>query len=524
MHHIKGQVRNQFQMICLEQCVAQDSFVRLIDCFVDAINLKSFGFSHASLAGQGRPPYDPAVLLKLYLYGYKYGVRSSRKLEYHTLTNLEVRWLLSEQTPSNRTICSFRKENAVAFRKVFRKFVFALSQMELIAGETMAIDSFKVRAQNSLKNNFNDKKIKRHLEYIDAKIDAYQNELDAADRQQEQDELSSKIELLEQRKQVYNELSEKLSQSGQEQISTTDPDAQAVILHRGVVNVGYNIQAAVDAKHKLIVESDTGHVNDTRALAPIALAVKDTLGLDGFHVLADKGYHTGEQLSRCAGENIVTFVSPKASASADTDIFPLDNFTYLPDIDAYRCPANELLTTNGTWHAHSSKSQKAAFRFRRYSTPKCKQCPLRSQCTKGRANGRNIDRSEFASAIEQNNSRVYAKPDYYRLRQQLAEHPWGTMKRQWGFDHVLTRGKQQVMGEVSLVFIGYNLWRCLHILHSVNAFKNKLFGLAISDFSGFRPLKERPGRFAWLKQNIFCLFHDFIPRTIQPIATDFQYI
>ncbi len=480
MHHIQGQARNQFQIVCLEQMVAADSFVRAIDVFVDAIDLKSFGFTHAGLREEGRPPYNPAALLKLYIYGYKFGIRSSRKLEYQAATNLEVRWLLNEQTPSNRTISAFRKENAIAFRQVFRKFVFMLRQANLIGGETIAIDSFKVRGQNSLKNNYNEKKIKRHLDYIDARIDEFSQAMDQADQQEEKEELSHKVSVQKQRRQKYEDLQNELTASGQEQISTTDPDAKAVILHRGVVNVGYTIQASVDAKHKLIAETDTGDVNDTRALAPVAIATKETLQVDGFNVLADKGYHTGDQLSRCADENIVTFVSPKEPASNDEDIFPIDRFLYQPGTDCYICPANETLTTNGTWYAHSTRGHKAAFRFQRYTTPKCKGCTLRAQCTKGRANGRSIDRSEYAGIIEQNNQRVNANPDYYKLRQQLAEHPWGTMKRQWGFDHVLVKGKERVMGEVSLVFTAYNLTRVLAVVGGIDGFKALL-----KRFSGF---------------------------------------
>lgn len=239
MHHIKGEQRNQLQMICLEQMVAPDSFVRIIDMFVNAIDLKSFDIKHVTINEEDRPPYHPAVLLKLYLYGYRYGVRSSRKLEYQTLVNLEVRWLLNEQTPSNRTIAAFRKENAKAFRQIFRKFVFLLKQADLIGGETIAIDSFKVRGQNSLKNNFNDKKIDRHLEYIDQKVTEYEQALDASDNIEEKDELEKKIQIKNQRKAAYEKIKQELQESGEEQISTTDPDSKAVILHRNVVNVGY---------------------------------------------------------------------------------------------------------------------------------------------------------------------------------------------------------------------------------------------------------------------------------------------
>lgn len=481
MHHVKGQQRNQLQLICLEQMVAQDSFVRLIDLFVDAIDFKSFGIKHVTTKEEGRPPYHPATLLKLYLYGYRYGVRSSRKQEYQTLVNLEVRWLLNEQTPSNRTIAAFRKENATAFRAIFRKFVYLLKQAELIDGETIAIDSFKVRGQNSLKNNYNEKKIARHLEYIDNKISEYEQALETADAAEEK-ELCDKIATQNKRKAKYKEIREQLEVGGQEQLSVTDPDAKAVILHRSIVNVGYNIQAAVDSKNKIIVGFDTGDVNDTRALAPLAISTKEDLGVETMDVLADKGYHTGDQLAQCAAANIVAYVSPKEAASNDDGIYPLARFIYHAENNTYTCPAGETLRTNGTWHAHSSKGRPTAFRFQRYNTSACKGCTERAKCTKGKVNGRNIDRSEYATVIEQNNQRVNENPSYYRQRQQIAEHPWGTLKRQRGFDHVLVKGKEHVLGEVSLVFIGYNLGRCARILKNHDAFK-ALLGNHIALFS-----------------------------------------
>lgn len=464
MHHIPSQDRNQIQMLCLEQIVEKDSFVRAIDAFVDLIDLKSFGFNHVTTNEEGRPPYHPATLLKLYLYGYRYGIRSSRKLEYQAKYNLEVKWLLCEQTPSNRTIDYFRKEYAEAFTDVFRKFVYLLKELGLVEGKTIAVDSFKIRAQNSLKNNFNIAKIKRHKEYINNRIAEFERDLDEAQNQEEKAQLRQKIETQKKRKAKHETIETQLAESEQQQVSLTDPDARAVILHRNIVQVGYTIQAAVDAKNKLITNLETGQVNDTRALAPIAIDTKALLKVEQIDILADKGYHTGDQLQKCADANIQTFVAPKDSSSSDDDIFPISRFIYNPHSDIYTCPAGQQLITNNVWHKYSSKGRSPAFRFKRYVTTYCKNCPLRSRCTKGKQNGRAIDRSEYAEVIAQNAARVNQNPDYYRMRQQLAEHPWGTMKRQWGFDHVLVRGKKQVLGETSLIFTCYNLIRCIKIL------------------------------------------------------------
>lgn len=477
MQHIQGEERNQLQIFCLEQVIEADSFVRVIDFFVDSIDLASFGFKHVTFKEEGRPPYHPAVLLKLYFYGYRYGIRSSRKLEREAKLNLEVRWLLCEQTPSARTICMFRKEYADAFRNIFRKFVFLLKELGLIEGKTIAIDSFKVRAQNSLKNNYNQKKIDRQLEYIDGRINEFEDALDKADSQEVKTALLEKIETQKSRKEKYQALEAELKETGKDQISTTDEDAQAVVLQRGITVVGYNVQASVDAKNKLITHFDTGGVNDTNALAPVAIAAKEGLHVEEMDVLADKGYHTGEQIRQCEQNGITTYVSPKEPASNDPDIFPITSFIYNAGNNSYTCPAGEVLTTNGTWLTHSSKGYKSAYKFQRYNTKKCKSCELQVQCTKSKTNGRNIDRSEFAADVEQNNKRVKENPAYYKQRQQLAEHPWGTLKRQRGFDYVLTRGKKNVLGEVSLVFIGYNLSRLIQITEGINTFKELIKGI-----------------------------------------------
>jgi transposase len=476
MHHVKSEPRNQMQIYCLDQMVEPNSFVRIIDFFVDTIDLKSFGFKNVTLKSEGRPPIHPAQLLKLYIYGYRYGVRSSRKLEREAMLNIEARWLLGEVVPSNKTIANFRKDYAEQFRAIFRKFVFLLKQLDLVEGKTIAIDSFKVRAQNSLKNNYNQGKIDRHLDYINARLAEFEKAMDEADSAEDKAELATKIETQNTRKAKYEALEEQIKETGKDQISTTDKDAQSVVLQRGITVVGYNVQGAVDAKHKLITHFDTGSVNDTNALAAIAIETKELLQVEKMDVLADKGYHTGQQIQQCEQNQITTYVSPKEPASNNPDIFPITQFTYNAENDCYTCPANQILTTNGTWLKHSSKGHKSAYKFQRYNnTAACRTCELHAQCTTSKNNGRNIDRSEFAALMEQNAERVNQNRDYYKQRQQLAEHPWGTIKRQRGFDHVLTRGKTKMLGEVSLVFIGYNLARCANIVEGFEKLKALIY-------------------------------------------------
>lgn len=464
MPHVTGEERNQLFMISMEEMVPKDSFVRAIDAFVDAIDLKSFGFAHAHCKEEGRPSFHPSVLMKLYLYGYHYGIRTSRKLEREARFNMEAMWLTSGQFPKYKTIADFRKNHSKAFRQVFRSFIKLLKDWDLIDGKTIAVDSFKIRAQNSLKNNFNQARIDRHLVYIDNKISEYEQQLDQCDNQEEQQELQNQIGLQCQREEVYLKAEQQLKETGEEQVSLTDPDARSVVFQRNSVHVGYNVQASVDSKNKLLVEYETGSVNDTHALAQMSIASKELLGVETMDVLADKGYHTGEELMQCEKENITTYVSPKAPSTKDTGLYPVTSFAYNREEDTYTCPAGETLTTNNVWYSHSNPGNNPPYRFRRYTTPVCKTCASRDQCTKQKINGRAIDRSEFANSMEQNNARVMANPNYYRQRQQLAEHPFGTLKRQRGFTFTLMRGKEKVLGEVGLEFIGYNLRRCASIL------------------------------------------------------------
>src|SRR4030043_300764 len=398
MQHKQGENRNQMFMFSLESAIAPDSFVRVVDAFVDAIDLKSFEFAHVECEEEGRPPYPPSAILKLYLYGYRYGIRTTRKLEREAQTNFEAMWLLSGLRPKYKTIADFRKKHSKAFREVFRRFVCLLKEWNLIEGETVAIDSFKIRGSNSLKNNFNESKLKRHLDYIDTQIKEYEALLDANDNEEDKNELEKKIEERKEKQAKYEQIKTALVESGEEQLSLTDPDSRSVILHKKLINVGYNIQASSDAKHKLLVEYDTGDVNDTHALAPMAMQTKEILGVESLKVLADKGYHTGEQMQQCIGHNITPFVSPKAPSTKDIGLYPITSFIYNKEQDLYICPQGNTMYTNGTWHQHSDnrRSTKGAYRFQRYTTPACKTCASRHLCTQSKSNGRYIDRSEPA--------------------------------------------------------------------------------------------------------------------------------
>ncbi|MEE9439331.1 MAG: IS1182 family transposase [Saprospiraceae bacterium] len=464
MNHIQGQDRCQMMMISLDGMIHSESFVRIIDAFVDTLDLENLGFSYFKLNSSGRPPFHPSVLLKLYLYGYQNNIRSCRKLEHASKINLEVMWLLENRKPHYKTIAKFRKENSLSFRKVFQHFVGMLKDWDLVDGAHIAIDSFKIRAQNSLKNNFNHKKIDRHLDYIDDKINEYFEQLELEDTPEGCKEINQKIEYNIGKADKYLELSRRLDDEQVDQISTTDPDARSVVLHRNIVNVGYNVQAVSDGKHKLLVAMDTGDVNDTHALAPMIEQTQKNLQVTKMSVLADKGYHTGAQLTQCERLGVTTFVSPKASAvNKRFNVYAMSLFKFHSGTDTYRCPNNEILRTNGKTYQRKGANKKGTWvGFKHYKTKACKTCPLKEKCTQS-PQGRIIQRSEHQGAIERNNTRVNNNPEYYRNRQQIIEHQFGTLKRQKGFTHALMKTKEKVLGEVSILFTTYNLRRSLSI-------------------------------------------------------------
>jgi len=308
---------------------------------------------------------------------------------------MEVIWLLKGLKPSPRKIAYFRKNNSKAFKQAFRYFVVLLKEMNLIDGQTIAIDSFKIRAQNSLKNNFNQKKIDRHLKYINDKIEAYEKQLDQEDGQVEKENIQQKVEYQNKKKENYKHIEKQLQESGESQISLTDPDAKSVILHRNVVNVGYNIQAGSESKHKFFINNDTGTVNDTHALSPMALDAKELLQVEQMDCITDKGYTTGKHIDICDQNDITTYSSPKDHSSQKNGLFDMQIFVYDKKKDHYACPSGDILATNGTVY------NKAGHKVKHYKNRKaCKRCLLREQCTRNK-NGRFIERSIYQEALEE---------------------------------------------------------------------------------------------------------------------------
>ena len=433
---------------------------------------KSFAFLRSfecSVNKEGRPSYNSKVFLKLYLYGYLNGIRSSRRLERECMRNTELHWLLCKLVPNYHSIADFRKENPTALRNTFKLFVLFLKDMDLVSGKTVAIDGTKVRAHNSKKNNYSPKKIERHLKYIEEKTNEYLTQLetnDASENTVKVGNVKEKIERLKQNKIKYELLQEQMNASGETQVSTTDADSRALLVQGQVVEVSYNMQAAVDGKYKLVVATHTINRNDRNALSAIASEAKQNLNVEILTTLNDKGYHNGGELQRCKDNNITTIcASPEIVNSNEhgtTTAYLVDKFIYNKEEDTYTCPQGSTLRTTGTWHKKTR--ERDSYQFKKYRTSACKLCAAKHLCTGRKDGGREIDRSQYAEAVEENNKRYRANPELYRKRQEWNEHIFGTIKRKWGYNHTNLKGLKKVNGEMALIMTVYNLRRCVTIL------------------------------------------------------------
>lgn len=464
MKYIKGNNRTQTYLfpVSLEDSIDQGNEVRLIDLFVNSLSLKDYGFK-VTFVENGRPAYHPADLLKLYIYGYMNKVRTSRDLEKESRRNIEVMWLLNSLCPDHNTISNFRRDNPKAIKRVFRETVRVAKHFDLIGGTLIAGDSSKFRAQNSKKNNFNQKKIDRHLAYIENKLEEYNKAMAEADGDDQKTQLTQEINKQNTRKAGYKELEKKLNETGQSQISTSDPESRQMIIRNNITEVAYNLQTSVDDKHKLPFDYNVTNENDSKAMGNMLLRAKSILHTNQFMALYDKGFHTGSEFDTAErlGINVMVAIPGKpASSQAPDPDYNVENFVYNNNDNTYTCPQGHSLTTNGTWHKSSSGS-----RFQQYKTSHCKHCPVREKCTSSKKNGKIVQRRIFAQNIEENRQRIERDKDTYKKRQAIVEHPYGTIKRQWGFSYILTKKYiQRASADVGFMMIAYNLRRLINIL------------------------------------------------------------
>jgi len=464
MNHRTGLDRSQTLLFPerLEDYIAAENPVRFLDAFVTSLDLHALGFAKAVCANTGRPPYDPAALLKLYLYGYLHRVRSSRLLEAECRRNVEVLWLLGKLAPDFKTIADFRKDNLQPLKAVARQFTVLCRKLELFGGELLAIDGSKFAAVNARDQNFNAAKLQDLIARADARLAEYLQQLDTLDAAERggplpsKSELAKKIAALQERQDWHKELLAQLD-AEQKQISVTDPDTRKMPTAQGMI-VGYNAQLAVDAKHKLIAANDvTNEVADYQQLANVALEAKANLGLSQAEVLADAGYYNTAEVSRCVEHGITPYI-PKADTSANTarGLYGKSQFQYDAAKNEYVCPAGATLTYRFSTHELGRD-------IHYYRASSCKSCALKSRCTRNKGN-RTITREENEHLTEAMAQRMRQQPEKFKLRKTLAEHPFGTIKRWFGYTHFLLKGLAKVQCEWSLTTLTYNLKRVLNLV------------------------------------------------------------
>lgn len=462
MGYITGSDRSQGLLLpeSLEEYIGRDHSVRFLDAFVDGLDLAQCGFGRTKPADTGRPPFSPGDLLKLYLWGYLNQTRSSRRLERECARNLEVIWLLRKLQPDFKTIADFRKDNAKAFKMVFRQFNLLCRELDLFGRELVAIDGTKLKAVNNPARNHTKSKLRDLLGRMDARLEEYLGAMDEADNQEQSAgadnvrELQKKIGALRERQRRHQETLEKLELSGESEVSLTDPDSRNIWKS----GIGYNAQIAVDDKHKLIIAQEV--VNDKTdywQLAPMAQAAKEELGVETIKAVADGGYYERNNIAACEAHGVEAYV-PRAlkGSAAFAGRFDKTQFHYEATHDTYTCPAGATLE----WESQTLKDGEPHFIYSHAKA--CRQCLLKAQCTP--ADYRRIMRWEGEAALDRMHPRVAAAPELIKRRKELVEHPFGSIKF-WMNQHAfLMRGFVNVRAEFSLTTLAYNIKRVLNIV------------------------------------------------------------
>ena len=463
---IEGQDRGQLILLpeCLDDYVGEDNPVRAVEAFIDELDLAALGFAGVVPEATGRPSYHPATLLKIYLYGYLNRIASSRRLEREAQRNMELMWLTGRLMPDFKTIADFRKDNGTAIRATCRQFVLLCRKLDLFSDAVVGIDGSKFKAVNNRDKNYTPYKLERRIEQIEASITRYLSAMEAADRQESEVaqaksvRLKEKIAALREQMQQFRAMAEVVRAAPDGQVSLTDPDARSMATSgKGTGIVGYNVQAAVDAQHHLIIAHEVTNVGNDRAqLSKMAQQARDASGQDALTVIADRGYFKGAEILACEQAGATPLVpKPLTSGAKAEGRFGKQDFVYIPEDDVYRCPAGELLT----WRFDRVEDGQL---LRHYWTTACQGCAIKAQCATGKQ--RRIKRWEHESVIDAMQERLDQAPDAMRIRRQTVEHPFGTIKAWMGATHFLTRGLKRVSTEMSLHVLAYNLKRMISIL------------------------------------------------------------
>jgi transposase len=466
MRYIQGIDRNQTTLlpVVTDDYIQENNPVRFIDAYIDRLDLKDLGFTYAETKETGRKPYNPADLLKLYIYGYLNKIRSSRQLEKATYRNIELIWLIRRLNPDFKTIADFRRDNVQAIRQVCRDFTLLCKKLKLFGAELVAIDGSKFSASNSNHRSFTKNKLQKLIKDIDNKIDSFLKDMDEADQKEKDinnpsaEELKKKIDQLREHKVKYQSLQSQMEQSGETQISMTDPDSRLMTTSKGK-DVAYNVQIVTDEKHKLIVTHEvTNCGSDQTKLHKMASQAKEVLEVNKLTALGDAGYWSRDSIKDCHDDGIETYVPhPTRSRNKRKGLYTKQDFQYDPETDTYRCPEGQILTYRGLRVA-SGKLEK------KYMTEACKICSSKSKCTTS-IGKRYINRWIHEEVMEALDERLKKNPDKMRLRKSLVEHPFGTIKYWMGYHDFLTRGIDKVSAEMSLSVLAYNLKRVLNIVN-----------------------------------------------------------
>jgi len=467
---VEGQDRNQSTLFPerLDEYIAEDNPVRVIDAFVDELDLGDLGFERVIPQVTGRPGYHPASLLKIYVYGYLNRIQSSRRLERETQRNVEMMWLTGRLMPDFKTIADFRKDNGKAIRQVCRQFIELCRSMDLFTQAIVAIDGSKFKAVNSKDRNDTRASMKRRIARIEQHIERYLSLLDEADKEEPSardmkvPELEEKIASLKARMKRLKKREREVVAHPDKQISQTDPDSR--LMKKGGMGsqVSYNVQTAVDAEHKLIIAHDvTNAPVDRNQLFPIAGLTQHTLQQEEIKVLADRGYYKGEAIKDCYDAGIKVLV-PKAltSGSRAAGRFDKEDFHYNVESDHYRCPEGEVLQRR---FDTVEKGKMMHVYFAPVST--CRDCKIKSKCTT--SNQRRVRRWEHEELLEVMEEELTNTPDAMPMRSRTVEHPFGTLKAWMGHSHFLTRRLKNVRTEMSLHVLAYNLQRMISIMGAV---------------------------------------------------------
>jgi transposase len=464
---VEGEDRSQSTLLPerLDDYVTEDNPVRVVDVFVDNLDLTTLGFDRTIAQATGRPGYHPATLLKIYIYGYLNRVQSSRRLEREAQRNIELMWLTGRLAPDFKTIADFRKDNGAAIRRVCREFVVLCRRLNLFSQALVAIDGSKFKAVNNRDRNYTRAKVQRRIEQIEQSVARYLSELDSADRQgaapvaeARTTRLREKVEKLQSEMQRMQALAQQVEAAPDKQISLTDPDARSMATSgKGTGTVGYNVQTSVDAQHHLIVDHQVTNIgNDRGQLAIMAKRARTAMQAEHFEVVADRGYFSGEEILACEEAGITAYVPrTQTSNSQAKGLFGKRDFIYEPKTNTYRCPAAQSLIWRFT-------SVEKGMTLHCYWSSACKACPLKAQCTS--APERRVKRWEHESVIEVMQQRLDQDPDKMRIRRQTVEHPFGTLKAWMGSTHFLMRTLKHVSTEMSLHVLAYNLKRVMRIL------------------------------------------------------------